>query len=114
RGLCGYIMHLWSTVVLDAWTDCSPFINPTFDSVVELIRDVAAKAPTGAWVSGKLFDPSLYPGEPALTSEILDRIAPDNPVIIANASQHFLYVNSKALGAAGINDQTPDPQGGSY
>ena len=45
---------------------------------------------------------------------ILDRIAPDNPVLVANASMHFLYVNSKALALAHITAQTPDPPGGSY
>ena len=65
-------------------------------------------------MTGKLFDPSLYPGEPVLTAAILDRIAPQNPVLVANASMHFLYVNSKALALAHITAQTPDPPGGSY
>jgi hypothetical protein len=65
-------------------------------------------------VTGKLFDPSLYPGEPVLTAAILDQIAAENPVLVANASMHFLYVNSKALALAHITAQTPDPPGGSY
>jgi predicted amidohydrolase YtcJ len=107
-------MHLWSTVLFDAWTDCSPFANPTFDAVVERLRAAAATAAPGEWVSGKLFDPSLYPGEPELTAAILDRIAPDNPVVVANGSMHFLYANSRALQNAGITPQTPDPPGGRY
>lgn len=62
----------------------------------------------------QLFDPSLFAGEPGLTAAILDRVAPDNPALVANASMHFLYANSRALAVAGITAQTPDPPGGRY
>jgi predicted amidohydrolase YtcJ len=113
-GLIEPHMHLWGTVIFDSWLDCSPLANPAFDAVVERLRHEAASACPGQWVTGKLFDPSLYPGEPVLTAAILDRIAPENPVLVANASMHFLYVNSKALALARITAQTPDPPGGSY
>ena len=113
-GLIEPHMHLWSTVLFDTWTDCSPFANPTFESVVERLGRAAAAAPPGQWVRGKLFDPSLYPGEPDLTAAILDRVAPRNPVVVANASMHFLYANSAALAHAHITPHTPDPPGGRY
>ena len=113
-GLIEPHMHLWGTVIFDSWLDCSPLANPVFDAVVERLRHAAASARPGQWVTGKLFDPSLYPGEPVLTAAILDQIAPENPVLVANASMHFLYVNSKALALAHITAQTPDPPGGSY
>ena len=113
-GLVEPHMHLWSTVIFDPWLDCSPLANPAFDTVVGRLRHAAASAGPGQWVTGKLFDPSLYPGEPVLTAAILDRIAPQNPVLVVNASMHFLYVNSKALALAHITAQTPDPPGGSY
>jgi predicted amidohydrolase YtcJ len=113
-GLIEPHMHLWGTVIFDSWLDCSPLANPAFDAVIERVRHAAASACPGQWVTGKLFDPSLYPGEPVLTAAILDRIAPENPVLVANASMHFLYVNSKALALAHITAQTPDPPGGSY
>ncbi|HEY6276630.1 MAG TPA: amidohydrolase [Streptosporangiaceae bacterium] len=113
-GLIEPHLHLWSTVLFDTWVDCSPFANPTFDDVVNALGRSAAAAPPGEWVTGKLFDPSLFPGEPELTAAIMDRIAPDNPVLVANASMHFLYANSRALAAAGITVQTADPPGGRY
>ncbi len=67
-GLVEPHMHLWSTVLFDSWPDCSPPANPTFDAVVERLRAVAAATRPGEWVTGKLFDPSLYPGEPELTA----------------------------------------------
>ena len=82
--------------------------------MVERLGQAAAAAAPGEWVTGKSFDPSLYPGEPNLTAAILDRIAPSNPVLVANASMHFVYANSAALARAHVTAQTPDPPGGRY
>ena len=43
--------------------------------------------------------------------EELDRIAPDNPVVLQAVYIHS-YLNSAALKAAGIDAATPDPRGG--
>jgi len=113
-GLVEPHIHLWSTVLFNAWTDCSAFASKTFESVLDTLRRAAAQAQPGQWIAGKLFDPSQYPGEPALTTDTLDQIAPDHPLVVANASMHFLYANSKALELAHITAQTPDPPGGRY
>jgi predicted amidohydrolase YtcJ len=42
----------------------------------------------------------------------LDRIAPDNPVVLQAIYVHS-YLNSAALKASGIDSATPDPRGGS-
>jgi len=107
-------MHLWTSVLFDAAVDCSPFANPSLDEVVARLRDAAERLAPGEWLIGKLFDPSLLPGQPDLTSEILDRVAPDHPVAVMNASMHFVYVNAKAFELAGIDDRTPDPPGGVF
>ena len=107
-------MHLWATALFDSFIDCSAYTCATFDQVVERLTAGAGRAAPGAWVTGRSFDPSLYPGEPDLTAAILDRIAPDNPVLVMNASMHFAYVSSRALTLAGITTTTPDPAGGSY
>lgn len=113
-GLIEPHMHIWTSLLNLTWTDVSHDACPTFDSVVAAIKDQAAKTPDGQYVLGKLFDPSLYPGEPDLTRAILDQVSPHNPVMVMNASQHYLYANSLALENAGVNDQTPDPAGGHF
>lgn len=113
-GLIEPHMHLWTTVIFDAWLDCSPMTHPTFDSIVDVLRQAADKAAPGEWIRGELFDPSLLPGEPDLTADILDKIAPDKPVVVMNASMHFAYANSKAFEMAGITADTPDPEGGVF
>ncbi|MTA88592.1 MAG: amidohydrolase family protein, partial [Actinobacteria bacterium] len=113
-GLIEPHMHIWTSLLNLNWTDMSHEACATFDDVVALVKSTAAATPNGQFVLGKLFDPSLYPGEPPLTRAILDQVAPDNPVLVMNASMHYLYANSAALAAANINDQTQDPPGGSF
>ncbi|NQU37014.1 MAG: amidohydrolase family protein [Actinobacteria bacterium] len=113
-GLVEPHMHLWTTMLVETWPDLSALANPTFDDVVATLKAVAAQTPDGQWVRGKLFDPSLYEGEPNLTRDILDQIAPNNPVFVLNASMHFGYVNSKALAAANVDEATAQPSGGTF
>lgn len=113
-GLIEPHMHIWTSLLNLTWTDISKETCPTFDDVVAAVKADAQKTPNGQFVFGKLFDPSRYPGEPTLTRAILDQIAPDNPVVIMNASMHYLYVNSATLTAARIDDSIIDPPGGTF
>ena len=113
-GLIEPHMHLWSTGLFQGWLDCSHEANPSFDDVVARIKDAVAQAKPDDWVCGQLFDPSLYPGEPVLTAAILDQLSSDTPIVIANASMHFAYVNSKVFEIAGITSRTPDPPSGKF
>lgn len=113
-GLIEPHMHIWTSLLNLTWTDVSHEVCPTFDDVVKTMKEAAAKAPEGEYVLGKLFDPSLYAGEPNLTRTILDQVSPHNPVFVMNASMHYLYANSKALELAGLDDNTMDPPGGTF
>lgn len=113
-GLIEPHMHIWTSLVNLTWTDLSHEACPTFDDVVAAIKSATAKTPAGQYVLGKLFDPSLYPGEPPLTRAILDQAVPDHPALVMNASQHYLYANSAAFATAGVTDATPDPAGGCF
>ncbi|HXI87072.1 MAG TPA: amidohydrolase, partial [Parvularculaceae bacterium] len=41
-----------------------------------------------------------------------DPVSPDNPVMLERADGHALVANSAAMKAAGVDDKTPDPDGG--
>ncbi len=107
-------MHLWPSAMLDGWVDCSPLTHATFDSVLDAIRAADAAPDEHGWVLGQSYDPSLFPGHPQLTRDLLDRLVPDRPALVMNASLHFAYVNSRTLELAGITDATPDPPGGFF
>lgn len=113
-GLIDPHMHIWTSLLNYPYVDLTHETHPTLDDVTDAIKAAAAKAPNGQVVGFKNFDPSLYTGEPVLTRTTLDQLAPDNPVLVWNASGHFMYVNSKMFEAAGITDQTPDPPGGTF
>ena len=44
--------------------------------------------------------------------EILDEAIPDIPAIMMEQTSHSVWVNSKALEKAGINESTPNENGG--
>ena len=56
------------------------------------------------WMSA-VWDP------PVFRKELIDEVAPDNPVYISRYT-HGSAANSKALELANINRETPDPSGG--
>ncbi|TEX50789.1 MAG: amidohydrolase [Actinomycetales bacterium mxb001] len=113
-GLIDPHMHIWTSLLTYPDNDLSHELCPTLDDATATIKAAVAKAPSGQPVCFKNFDPSLYPGEPVLTRSILDQLAPNNPVLVWNASGHFMYVNSLMFQAAGITDETPDPPGGTF
>jgi predicted amidohydrolase YtcJ len=107
-------VHIVSSSTFNLFLDLSPFANRDADEVLAKIAAAAAKAKPGEWVVGQLYDTALMPGHRELLREDLDKVAPHNPVFVLSASQHFSYVNSKALELAGIADNAPDPAGGKF
>ena len=80
---------------------------------LKLIGERSRAARPGEWIvalggwSEEQFrdDPRGFP------LDELDRIAPDNPVVLQSVYNHS-FLNTAALKAAGIGENTPDPRGG--
>lgn len=84
-------------------------------SIAELGQMVAAKAKAlgpGEWVVGSGWDEALLAEKRNPTRADLDAIAPDNPVVLVRAGAHSAVANTMALKLAGIDKDTPDPEGG--
>lgn len=79
--------------------------------VLSRIKGCVAKLPAGAWVRASSFDPTQFEDRTKLRS-MLDRVSPNNPVLIHATDQHSAWVNSLALKAAGVTKSTPNPSGG--
>ena len=107
-------LHLVSSALVFSGVDCSPYTNKTLDAVLAALKAAVAAAPAGQTVVGQLFDPSLLPGQPDLTADLLDKVSASVPIVVMNASQHFFYVNSAAYAAVGVTAATPNPPGGDY
>lgn len=80
-------------------------------SIDEILDRVAARvqtAPPGAWILGRGWDESLLAEHRYPTRWELDRVAPNNPVVLHRV-WNKLVANSAALAAAGVTRETPDP-----
>lgn len=74
----------------------------------------AAKTPHGQWVLGFKYDDTKTSDGRMLTIKDLDEAVPDHPVYVSHRGGHLGFANSMAFKAAGVNQNTPDPTGGSF
>jgi predicted amidohydrolase YtcJ len=84
----------------------------SIDEILAALRARAAATPQGHWVQGFLYDDGKTPRP--LTRADLDAAVPDHPVIVTHRGGHTAYVNSRALGLAGVTAATPNPPGGRF
>ena len=73
------------------------------NSLLEKIKSYAASHPSEKILFGRADFSTTPPSTPS--HDILDRAVPDRPLIIHHTSEHALWVNTKALGLAGITDR---------
>lgn len=76
--------------------------------VAERARDL----PRGTWIRGRGWDQNLWPGTHFPTERTLSTLVPDHPVVLSRVDGHAVWVNQRALEAAGIGIQTREPEGG--
>jgi predicted amidohydrolase YtcJ len=81
--------------------------------MIELIRQRAARTPPGAWIqTSNDWHQDRFAEHRMPTADDLDAATTNHPVV-ARRGGHLAVVNSRALKAAGITRDTPDPPGGS-
>ena len=111
-GLNDAHLHLISVGLTLRWIDATPQAAPTLQSLLEAIREKAACAPPGTWIKAHGYDQTkLDVGRHPHKSE-LDAVAPNNPVMLVRACGHVSIFNSKAFELAGVDENTPVPDGG--
>ena len=79
--------------------------------LLALVAECVAASKPGEWVTGGQWQSSLLEGTP-ITSATLDAVSPNNPLMLFDVSGHSVWANSLALKAAGIGNDTPNPEGG--
>jgi len=90
----------------------------TWDDIVAQVARAARQAKPGEWIIGRGWHQSKWDHPPDPNVEgfplhaSLDQVSPNNPVLLTHASGHAAFVNGKALEAAGITRETPNPSGG--
>ncbi len=81
------------------------------DEWLRIIRDKAQSLSDGTWILGGRWDHNLSDGI-LPTREMLDAVAPKNPVLLSDIDGHTSWANSLAIELAEITADTPVPAGG--
>jgi predicted amidohydrolase YtcJ len=84
-------------------------------SIAELVTRIEAELTglePGVLLYGRGWIETGWPEGRMPSAADLDAVSPDNPVILSRADGHAMVVNSAAMAAAGITDETENPDGG--
>lgn len=82
------------------------------DEILERIRSFAAAHPALPWIQGDGWDEVAFLPSGQPNRRELDAVVPDRPAYLTNNSGHEGWANSRALAAANIGRETPDPSNG--
>ena len=85
----------------------------SISEIQDAIFKRSKNTPKGEWISGFKYDDTKTKEKRFINNKDLDEVAPDHPVIITHRGGHTAYVNSMALKLSGIDENTPNPEGGS-
>ena len=105
-------MHLLPLGMDMSRVDLRPQITPTLESLLDALRARADGTPAGEWVLGRGFNHFLLDVGRFPHRDELDRACPDHPCYIVRTDGHSAVANSRALELAGIDESTPQPEGG--
>lgn len=93
-----------------------PPVGPveTFTDIQEIIKTelVTRDLKPGEWLVGNGYDDALLAEHQHPDRKVLDAVSPDNPVVLFHVSGHMMVLNSRALEATGIDENTIAPEGG--
>lgn len=70
------------------------------------------QAKPGELIEGGHWEHEMFIDRQWPSKELIDKVSPDNPVVLSRADGHSVLVNSYVLKKSGITRNTPDPFGG--
>jgi len=80
--------------------------------ITEKVKERVGKVKPGELIRGGHFEHEMFIDKKWPTKELIDKVAPDNPVVLSRADGHSVLVNSYVIKRSGITKDTPDPFGG--
>lgn len=90
----------------------------TWDDIVKQVGEAAKITPPGEWIVGRGWHQSKWtqPPSPNIegypTDQEINKVSPDNPVLLTHASGHMSFANGYAMKLAGVTSETANPSGG--
>ncbi len=89
-----------------------------WSDIVDQVGEAAKITPPGEWIIGRGWHQSKWEQAPTPnvegypTDDAINKVSPDNPVLLTHASGHMSFANGYAMKLAGISNETPNPGGG--
>ena len=80
--------------------------------ITQRVKEAAAKAQPGELIRGGNWEHEMFNNKQWPTKELIDEVAPVNPVVLSRADGHSCLVNSYVIKNSGITKDTKDPFGG--
>ncbi len=86
--------------------------------IIALVKEAVEQSEPGKWIIGRGWHQEKWNKMPQPNVDglplhnALSKISPDNPVLLDHASGHSCFANAKAMALAGVDSETPDPDGG--
>ena len=80
--------------------------------ITEKVKTQVLKSKPGELIEGGHWEHEMFINREWPTKELIDKVSPDNPVVLSRADGHSVLVNSYVLKNSGITRDTPDPFGG--
>ena len=94
------------------WADLSDC--ESFDDIIETLKNYQAKSGNVKAIIGFGYDHNFLKEGRHPDKRVLDKISISLPVFILHVSVHFACGNSVVLKMAGLDESTPDPEGGKF
>lgn len=104
--------HFMLYGIWTSWVNAKTPPNKNILELLERLRRKAIETPKGEWVLAYGLEDGAFKEKRWPTRDELDSAVPDHPLYIRHRSGHASIANSKALAAAGIDESTPQPEGG--
>lgn len=80
--------------------------------ITEKVKTQVAKSKPGELIRGGHWEHEMFTDKKWPSKELIDKISPNNPVILSRADGHSVLVNSYLLKASGITKNSSNPFGG--
>lgn len=85
------------------------------EEILRRVAEAVKSIPEGKWLVARMgFNNEMWEDPSYPAKEELDAVAPNVPVFIPRMDGHMAWVNSKVFEICGIEDDTPNPEGGEF
>jgi predicted amidohydrolase YtcJ len=121
---CTKVIDAGGRLVIPGFNDAHVHFGPLDPDYIELryttdpsvitkkVKEQVSRSKPGELIKGGHWEHEMFTDKKWPTKELIDKVSPDNPVVLSRADGHSVLVNSFVLKASGITKSTPDPFGG--